>query len=257
MKIEHISISRKQLWDQCEQAYKYKYHLALKSEEPEPEYFLYGKLIHKVAEEYVENKFEKKIESICKEYLDGQVLLEDKKVILSQDYKKKVKEHLINIKKLNDRIGYEGKTEWSFKYDLDPPNKKILTGVIDRLIIKDNKCFIIDYKTTKKGFWRKNNDTIRKDIQLMCYAMVVSKTFNIDPENIRAALYYLEGGNLVPTKFNKKMLEQIEKLLKETYERIYEKKPEDVVGKIGGHCRRCDFRKICPFYSLTEKNSEF
>lgn len=257
MKIEHISISRKQLWDQCEQAYKYKYHLELKSEEPEPEYFLYGKLIHKVAEEYVENKFEKKIDSICKNYLDGKVLLENKKVNLSQEYKKKIKEHLINVKKLNDRVGFEGKTEWSFRYDLDPPKNKILTGVIDRLIIKNDKCFIIDYKTTKKGFWRKNNDTIRKDIQLMCYAMVVSKTFNIEPENIKAALYYLDGGNLVPTRFNKKMLEQIEKILKETYERIYEKNPEETIGKTGNHCRRCDFRKICPFYSLTEKNIIF
>jgi len=255
MKIEHISISRKQLWDQCEQAYKYKYHLELKSEEPEPEYFLYGKLIHKVAEEYVENKFEKKIEALYKKYIDGEVLLENKKVILSSEYKKKVKDHLINIKKLNDRIGFEGKTEWSFKYDLDPPKNKILTGVIDRLIIKNGKCFIIDYKTTKKGFWRKNSDTIRKDIQLMCYAMVVNKTFGIEPENIRAALYYLDGGNLVPTKFNKRMLEQIEKVLKENYEKIFEKNPEEVIGKVGNHCRRCDFRKICPFYSLTERNN--
>ena len=56
MKIEHLSVSRKQLWDQCNQAYKYKYHLRLASQEPEPEYFLYGKLVHKVAEEYVKNR---------------------------------------------------------------------------------------------------------------------------------------------------------------------------------------------------------
>lgn len=252
MKIEHISISRKQLWDQCEQAYKYKYHIGLKSQEPEPEYFLYGKLIHKVAEEYVENKFEKKIEEIYQQYITGEVLLENKKVEISTEYKKKVSEHLLNIKKLNERIGPEGKTEWNFRYDLDPPNNKILTGVIDRLIIKNDKCFIIDYKTTKKGFWRKNNDTIRKDIQLMCYAMIVSKTFNIDPENIKAALYYLEGGQLVPTRFNSKMLQQTEVLLLKTYNDIYNKPADEVNGRVGQHCRRCDFRKICPFYSLTE-----
>lgn len=253
MKIEHISISRKQLWDQCEQAYKYKYHLSLKSTEPEPEYFLYGKLIHKVAEEYVENKFQKKIDDIYKQYINGDLLLEEKKVNLSTEYKKKVKEHLTNIKKLNDRIGHEGETEWSFRYDLEPPKNKILTGVIDRLIFKNDKCFIIDYKTTKKGFWRKNNDTIRKDIQLMCYAMIVRKTYNIEAENIRAALYYLEGGQLIPTKFNSKMLDQVEELLKRTYNQIYNKDPNEVIGKVGQHCRRCDFRKICPFYSLVEK----
>lgn len=251
MKIEHISISRKQLWDQCQQAYKYKYHLELKSNEPEPEYFLYGKLIHKVAEDYVESNLERNIEEILKEYIDGDLLLENKKVILSQEYKKKLKSHIMNVKKLSDRIGPGGKTEWKFRFDLDPPNNKIVTGVIDRLIIKDDKCFIIDYKTTKKGFWRKNSNTIRSDIQLLCYAMIVNKTLGIEAENIRAALYYLEGGDLIPTKFNQASIDKTKELLLETYNNIYEKQPDDVLGKVGQHCRRCDFRKICPFYSLT------
>jgi ATP-dependent exoDNAse (exonuclease V) beta subunit len=251
MKIEHISISRKQLWDQCQQAYKYKYHLELKSNEPEPEYFLYGKLIHKVAEDYVEGNLERNIEEILKEYIDGDLLLENKKVILSQEYKKKLKSHIMNVKKLSDRIGPGGKTEWKFRFDLDPPNNKIVTGVIDRLIIKDDKCFIIDYKTTKKGFWRKNSNTIRSDIQLLCYAMIVNKTLGIEAENIRAALYYLEGGDLIPTKFNQVSIDKTKELLLETYNNIYEKQPDDVLGKVGQHCRRCDFRKICPFYSLT------
>jgi RecB family exonuclease len=250
MKIEHISISRKQLWDQCHQAYKYKYHLQLKTEEPEPEYFLYGKLIHKVAEDYVNNNFKKNIQEILSEYIDGDLLLEDKKVVLSRDYKKKAIEHILNVKKLNDRIGCEGKTEWKFNFDLDPPNKKILTGVIDRLIIKNDKCFIIDYKTTKKGAWRKDSNTIRQDPQLLCYAMIINETFGIKPENIRAALYYLDGGELVPTKFNQKMISKIKEILLETYNQIELKSAETVIGKTGYHCRRCDWKKICPFYSF-------
>lgn len=251
MKIEHISISRKQLWDQCEQAYKYKYHLELKSTEPEPEYFLYGKLIHKVAEEYVNNKFKKDIYLILKEYTEGDLLLENKKVVLTSEYKKKSLEHILNVKKLSDRIGFEGMTEWKFTYDLDSPNNKNVTGVIDRLIIKEDKCFIIDYKTTKKGFWRKNNNTIKSDIQLLCYAMIVNKKFNIPIENIRAALYYLDGGDLVPTKFSENLIKKTEYLLLETYNQIKNKEPDEAYGKVGQHCRRCDYRKICPFYSLT------
>ena len=87
MKIKHISVSRKQLWDQCEQAYKYKYHLEVQSPEPEPEYFLYGKLVHKIAEEYVKNKGEVEIESFLHPYLKGELLLENKKVELTKDYK--------------------------------------------------------------------------------------------------------------------------------------------------------------------------
>jgi ATP-dependent exoDNAse (exonuclease V) beta subunit len=250
MKIEHISISRKQLWDQCHQAYKYKYHLELKTEEPEPEYFLYGKLIHKIAEDYVNYKFEKNIEEIFKEYIEGNLLLENKKVNLSREYKKKAIEHILNIKKLNDRIGFEGKTEWKFNYDLDPPNKKILTGVIDRLLIKEDKCFIIDYKTTKKGNWRKDGNTIKQDPQLLCYAMIVNEIFGIKAENIRAALYYLDGGNLIPTKFNQKMIIKIKEILLETYKQIEKKQPESVLGNTGYHCKRCDWKKICPFYGF-------
>ena len=233
MKIQHISVSRKQLWDQCEQAYKYKYHLELKSTEPEPEYFLYGKLVHKVAEEYVKNKGKIEIESFLKPYINGELLLENKRVELSSDYKNKIKSHISNIKKLNDRIGFEGETEYFFKYDLEPPKEKHVTGVIDRILIKENKCFIIDYKTTKKGYWRKNPDTIRKDIQLLCYARVVQKNFGIDPENIRAALYYLDGGNLVATKFNENMLINAEQTLLKTYDDIITKNPEEVWGRVG------------------------
>jgi len=251
MKIEHLSVSRKQLWDQCNQAYKYKYHLKLSSQEPEPEYFLYGKLVHKVAEEYVKNKGKIEINKFLQPYLKGELLLEDKKVELTSEYKNKLNEHITNIKKLSDRVGFDGETEYFFKYDLDPPHEKYLTGVIDRLIIKDDMCFIIDYKTTKKGRWRKTPKTIRQDTQMLCYAKVVQKLFGIKAENIRAALYYLDGGDLIPTKFNQSMLDGVEKMLLSIYNDIQVKDPDNVFGKTGEHCRRCDFRKMCPFYSLT------
>ena len=251
MKINHLSVSRKQLWDQCQQAYKYKYHLEVETQEEEPEYFAYGKLVHKVAEDYVDNKGKVEINEILKQYLSGDLLLEGKKIELSTEYKNKLGDHILNIKKLTDRIGFEGETEYSFNFDLDFPNKKILSGVIDRLFIKDDKCFIIDYKTTKKGKWRKTENTIRHDIQMLSYAMVVEKEFNIKAENIRAALYYLDGGNLIPMKFNKQMIERAKSLLVSTYDLIKNKDAEDVWGKVGEHCRRCVYRKICPFYSLT------
>ena len=220
MKIKHISVSRKQLWDQCEQAYKYKYHLEVQSPEPEPEYFLYGKLVHKIAEEYVKNKGKVEIESFLHPYLKGELLLENKKVELTKDYKNKLKEHLTNIKKLNDRIGFEGETEYSFRYDLDPPQEKFATGVIDRILIKDEKC----------------------------YARVIQRYFNIKPENIRAALYYLDGGDIVATKFNEPMLMTAESILLDTYNDIVNKDAEVVRGSVGNHCNRCDFRKMCTWY---------
>jgi ATP-dependent helicase/DNAse subunit B len=250
MKIEHLSVSRKQLWDQCQQAYKYKYHLGVEVKEPEPEYFLYGKLVHKVAEDYVKEKGKTKIDEILKPYLQGSLLLENKKVELSSEYKNKLGEHLTNIKKLTDRVGFEGETEYLFKYDLDPPKGKHVTGVIDRFFIKEDLCFIIDYKTTKKGKWRKTPETIRQDIQMLCYARVIQRNFNIKAENIRAALYYLSGGDLIATKFNQNMLDKTEQILLEAYNSIESKDPDEVFGKVGEHCVRCQYKKLCPFYNI-------
>ncbi|MFX5760977.1 PD-(D/E)XK nuclease family protein, partial [Acinetobacter baumannii] len=79
---------------------------------------------------------------------------------------------------------------------------------------------IIDYKTTKKGMWRKDTNTIRKDLQLRCYGRVVQREFGAKAENIMAALYYLEGGNLVATKFTEQSLASSEKELLDAYNQI-------------------------------------
>ena len=54
MNIEHISVSRKQCFDTCKAQYKYRYHLKIVSEAPTADHFTYGKIVHKVAENYVE-----------------------------------------------------------------------------------------------------------------------------------------------------------------------------------------------------------
>ena len=54
MNIEHISVSRKQCFDTCKAQYKYRYHLKIVSEEPTADHFTYGKIVHKVAENYTE-----------------------------------------------------------------------------------------------------------------------------------------------------------------------------------------------------------
>ena len=51
-----MSVSRKNLWDECRKKYYYQYHVKLKPEEPELLWFTYGKIVHKVAEEHIEKK---------------------------------------------------------------------------------------------------------------------------------------------------------------------------------------------------------
>jgi CRISPR/Cas system-associated exonuclease Cas4 (RecB family) len=252
---EHISVSRQQTWMDCQAKYRFRYHLKVPVEEPTQPYFIYGKLIHKVAEVYVIEQGKKDIFEIAKDCLSGKIEVEPGKdpPDLDKEYKNKLPLHLQNIKSLTDKIGYDGKTEHFFHFDLNPPNHHFLTGVIDRLIIRGDNFYILDYKTTKKGRWRKNPNTIRKDLQLRCYARVVQLEFGAKAENIKAALYYVDGGNgeLVATRFSEESLVSAAQELHDTYLQITNTNPNDVYGRVGDQCKRCDYRKICSFYSLT------
>ena len=253
MNIEHISVSRRQTWDQCQLQYKYKYHLKVLSPEPEPIYFAYGTTIHKIAEEYVQTKGARTITEIANDVVNGKILLKENSRCpnLPQAYKAKLPNHLRALKALTDRVGFEGHLEWKFEYDLEPPNQKFILGFIDRLIPKGDKFFIIDYKTTKKGPWRKNSQTIIDDLQLRCYARVVQKTFGAKANDIRCALYYLdEKPELVSAKFSEDSLLRAEEEMHKAYDDIKKAKPE-VWGNYGDHCTRCNYRSLCPVFNAS------
>ncbi len=250
MDIEHISVSRKGTWDECGLRYRYRYHEKIESTLPEPFYFIYGTFVHKIAEVFVENRGEKTIGEISKDILRGKIEVKEgsKMPSLPDDYKKRLPEHLRAIQKLTKILGTDGEIEYLFKYDLDPPHQKFVTGFIDRLIIKDNKAWIIDYKTTKKGPFRKDSKSVLYDLQLRCYARVVQREFGIKPENIKAALYYLEGAELVAAKFSEESLIKAEQELLKAYNDIQASNPDNAWGNVGPHCVRCEYNNICPHY---------
>lgn len=251
MNINHLSVSRTQVWDLCKQQYKFKYHLQVPSLEPEPPYFVYGKMVHKVIEEYTKNLGEVGLGQIIQDVLAGHIKLEEKKegkLSIPDDYMARLPNEMAAFLKLSKQIGTDGILEWPFHYDLDPPHQKIMHGFIDRLIMKDDKIFVIDYKTTRKSKWRKNWRTIVDDLQLRAYAMVVMDHFKIDPKNIKVALYYLDGAELVAAHFTRQTLDATRDYLRNTYNSIVASVPEDVQGNVGSHCTRCDYRKVCPFY---------
>ena len=250
-----MSVSRKNLWDECKKKYYYKYHVKLKPEEPEPFYFTYGKIIHKIAEEYIEKKGEFDLGQITESIVKGEIPIErngDNPVYapkIPSFYKARIPGNLKSIQNLTKSIGFDGELEWEFKYDLDPPNKKLMVGFIDRLIIKKDHAFIIDYKTTKRGSsFRKNKNTIKDDLQLRAYSKIVQEKFDIPAKNIMSALYFLEGGELVDAKFSQESLDEAKDILINGYDEIYNCDPKDAWGNVGKHCRFCDYKKVCPFY---------
>lgn len=254
MNINHISVSRKKCFDLCQQQYKYRYHLKVTAPGPEPFYFVYGTIVHKIAELYVKEKAARPIGELASDILRGKIPIEEETICpaLPEEYQKKLQKHLRAIQNLTNRTGTDGLVEHEFRYDLDQPNEKFVTGFIDRLIIKgegqEKKAFIIDYKTTKKGKFRVNNQTVLEDLQLRCYARVVQREFGIQAHNIKAALYYLDGENLIAAQFSEQSLLDVEKELKTGFLRIESSDPDKVWGNVGWHCKNCDYRTICHFY---------
>jgi CRISPR/Cas system-associated exonuclease Cas4 (RecB family) len=250
MIINHLSVSRDNCFKTCQKQYHFKYHLNVISPEPTPFYFTYGKIVHKIIELYTLGRGKKDINNITKDVLSGKVEIEEgeKAPFLPMEYKNKLPIHLANFMKLTEKIGVNGDVEWHFKYDLDPPNNRYCTGFIDRIIKKDDKIHLIDYKTTKEGPWRKNEFNIIHDLQLQCYCWVVMKEHNLPAKNIKAALYYLSDAQLVPVQFSEKTLLSVPDKLLKSYKEIEELDPDKVKGNVGDWCYRCQWRKLCPFF---------
>ena len=254
MLIEHISVSRYGCIDECEARYKYRYHDKKPRDEgiEEPFYFIYGNIVHTIAEQFVSKSGKMPLNEIADAVLKGDIAYRNKEKApkLPADYAKRLPGHLRALERLNKKIGNGGITEYEFKYDLDPPHKRYIKGFIDRIIQKGDKFFVIDYKTTKKGRFRKNKATITTDLQLRVYANVIRRDFGVKAENITAALYYLEGGDLFPAKFSDASLDAAEAELLAAYKRIKAKDPDKIIASVGKHCERCDYRYSCPFVKL-------
>lgn len=260
MKIKHISNSRASLFEECQLKYKYKYHDEIPSPVEEPIYFLYGKVIHKIAEEFVLAKKTKSISEITQKVLDGSISLEREEnqtktsIKLPAAYIGRLSSDVKNILYITEKIGFEGEVEWPFTYDLEPPNNKVIVGFIDRLAKIGDKYLILDYKTTKPGNWRKNATNIKKDLQLNIYARIVQKQLNIPPEKISACLFYVLDGHTVGIPyFEEKNLELTEKYFLDSYNKIVNVNPELASPNVGLHCKRCDYKSHCPFF----RNSVF
>lgn len=257
MEIDYLSVSRKQCYDTCQQQYKYKYHLKIIPDKPQQFFFTYGQVIHKAAELYVATKGSKNLEYFIREILIGNISLDRNKpaskISLPSSYHEKITTHLRHLKKLTDFLGFDGDTEFEFQYDLNPPNKQILKGYIDRILQKNDKFFVIDYKTTKVGPFRKDKSTIKKDLQMQSYSLVVRDKFNIEGDKIVLALFYLEDGKMISVSFDDKTLDETKKYLIESFEEIKNKEPEKVNANVGNHCRFCDYNNICPYYKTSRK----
>ena len=92
MKINHISISREQCWNECPQRYKFRYHLEIVPEGPPAIYFTFGKIVHRIIEEHTRAKGEVSLDKLTKDILSGKLELQpgEKAPKLEPEYKNKL-----------------------------------------------------------------------------------------------------------------------------------------------------------------------
>ena len=65
--------------------------------------------------------------------------------------------------------------------------------------------------------------------------------------------YYLEDVLMLSSSYNKESLDKVESELLEVYDSIYNHDPSRAMGSTGNHCKRCDYRDMCPFFKNKSK----
>jgi len=251
----NLSVSKIKTFKTCAAQYRFNYIDRLPKKTRD--YHTYGKFTHEILETFHQKKIDgsklsngalmnKCFESACESFKDN---------LTAEQKQEGFDTMLVYLDKISDKNHSASNqvvgVEESFWVDID--DKVLLRGFIDRTQMDSDGWFhVADYKTSKKGKYRKTKApgprSIIHDLQLRCYAKVVQKEFGVPAENIKAALYYLEGGNLIGAKFSQESLDAAEEVMLNAYNRIEAKDPDKVVGTVGPHCTRCDYRSICPFY---------
>ena len=135
MLIEHISISRDGCFKECNQKYKFRYHLKTVSPVPEPIYFAFGKTIHRIIEEHTKAKGSLELSKVAKDVLTGKLELEHGKKAprFDAEHQNKLIRMLGHYKRLTEKIGFDGEIEWGFDVDMDGQGRRMV-GFIDRMI---------------------------------------------------------------------------------------------------------------------------
>ena len=255
MDINHISVSRKGTWNECQVKYKFKYHEKIIPPGEEPFYFLFGKVLHKVAEIFLKSSGATPVSEASRMVLNEEVELEPGKYSprlneWPRAYKTRLPIHLRSLEQMTEKMGFAGEhyIEHPFYYDLDGTGKHA-KGFIDRVTFLNGKVFLVDYKTTKPGPYRETAASVSTSLQLRLYARVIQKEFNVKAEDINCAFFYLEDRQIVGASYTAESLILAEKQLLEAYKQIESTPPEKAFARVGEHCKRCEFNTLCPFYN--------
>lgn len=142
---------------------------------------------------------------------------------------------------------------------IDKPHEDVLfKGYIDGIIKHDEKYWIIDWKTSTKGWndWKKKDENLK--MQLILYARFWSQKHDIPLSDIRVGFVIMNRDLSNPERIEfysfsfeekiKKTLKVLDNSLKLMKDNLYFKRWKYQEPRFQGNCRFCDYNgtEYCP-----------
>lgn len=219
-----FSYSEITCWSWCSYRHFLKYVLNVDELETYSLSVIVGKIIHKMIAEYLYHTREKKKYNCKKERQWLAKFLQEDKIndkeaakIIFRTYKK-FKNFYENHFFDYDIIFIEQKIEDIVDFYISENQKNIFYGIIDLVLKKEDRYYIIDWKTSNI-VWseEKRNDSIKK-LQLYLYKYFFSKKNNIPFEKISCIFGLIGTDNcsfeIVEINFTKEEMENNNKFIK-------------------------------------------
>lgn len=241
LKIDYLSVSQIETFDNCPLHYKLKYIYKLPT--PKSASTSFGITIHE------------SLRQIYRALGDGLPL--DQQKILSVYEQNFVDEGFEN-KKHKDQFYKKGR-EYLIGYFKNEFNKKIIPdklefkfglkifkdlkigGTIDRIDkISKDEIEVVDYKT---GANIPSQKEVDKNLQLSIYALAILDIYKVSPDNVRLSLYYLDTQEKITTRRSLKDLQDVKDKL---YEYKLKIEKSDFRCNNSYFCQHnCEFNMFC------------
>lgn len=216
-----VSFSQLSNWLECFHKH-YLISIAKKISYGENEYFTYGRVVHDILEQIFSSRNRISDEEIREQFSDsfkhGVIELKEEKELDFKLIKKMYEGHNL-IGQVYDLVeekypgfevvGVEHKMWEPIEVDSMPDKDFFFTGYIDLIIEHEGKIYIIDYKTSMKGWSDYSKQDIKKTYQLPLYRHFYSKSSEYKQEDIIPLFLIL---NLKDQKVEEFKLENLEEL---------------------------------------------
>ncbi|MCB0749000.1 MAG: PD-(D/E)XK nuclease family protein, partial [Ignavibacteriae bacterium] len=242
-KNEIISASKISLFLQCPRKYQLTYEFGYgeltklfkdadeyefnsKEEEENVPGNILGKIVHSILEKGTEH-------NLLKNEIDFSIEMEDELISYNEDSKNKLRHEIINLiedfynsnsfMKISEQKNYQNEIE-IYKRE----NDYYLYGIIDKLIIENDKIIITDYKTdkiSKKNIKEKSETYLN---QLMFYAYILSSKFP-QINNYQLSLIFIRDDTFSVSKsVNKNEVIEFGQVINDSVNKIRNKQFEEL-----------------------------